>query len=66
VLLTDIYAAREQPLPGITAARLAEAIGKKAGYIPLSALPSAVENLHGCVALLGAGDLSCVLDTLRE
>jgi UDP-N-acetylmuramate--alanine ligase len=66
VLLTDIYAARETPIEGITSARLAEAIGKKAIYLPPQDLPFAVDTLRGCVALLGAGDLSCVLKTCNE
>lgn len=62
VLLTDIYAARETPIEGITAERLAQAIGERARYVPLSVLPSELMCVQGRVVLMGAGDLSVLTD----
>ena len=65
VLLTDIYAAREEPMEGICAERLAAAIGARARYVPLEELPCEVCACAGTLALLGAGDLQATVDALR-
>ncbi len=66
VMVTDIYAAREVPLPGISARRLAQAIGTSASYVPLSALPAAVHACQRGIILMGAGDLSVLLQSTTD
>ncbi len=62
VIITDIYAAREAPLPGISAQCLAESVGASARYVPLSALPAAVHACQRGIILMGAGDLSVLTE----
>ncbi len=56
VIVTDVFPAREDPIPGIDGKTLAEAVGARAEYCPLSALLPLVRQLYGTVVLLGAGD----------
>ncbi len=68
LVLTDIYAASEDPIPGITVERLADAVrGRGAARVqvvrPLKALPEAVAALAGpgdLVLTLGAGSIGTV------
>ena len=61
-LITDIYAAREAPIDGITAERLAEAIGEGAAAVPdREAARIALGYGFGAIAIMGAGDNSAVL-----
>src|SRR2546423_13326376 len=69
VIITDIYAAREAPIPGVTSEALAAAIrarepGEEVRYVgPEEAgVPTPAEELRpGDVGLtLGAGDISAV------
>lgn len=59
VIVTDIYPAREAPIEGINARRLAEAIGSSAEYSPDSEVYARLdEQSHRCaVVLMGAGDM---------
>jgi UDP-N-acetylmuramate--alanine ligase len=78
LVLTDIYAASEDPIPGITVERLADAVrGRGAARVqvvrPLEALPETVATLAGpgdLVLTLGAGSIGTVgeriLDALRR
>ncbi len=62
VVLTDIYPAREDPIPGISSARIAELVTKPVWYIPSRhLLPRFVANLarKGDVVVgMGAGNIS--------
>jgi UDP-N-acetylmuramate--alanine ligase len=61
VLLADIYAAREMPIPGVDSKRLAVAVGEKATYHSnLSAMAAVLSRELGSDDLLlvmGAGDI---------
>ncbi|MBA3886167.1 MAG: UDP-N-acetylmuramate--L-alanine ligase [Acidobacteria bacterium] len=77
IVLTDIYAAGEAPLPGITVEALAAAVERAAGRAvhlvkALDDLPAAVARIarsHDLVVTLGAGSIGTVgariLETLR-
>lgn len=62
VVLTDIYPAREDPIPGVSSARIAELISKPVDYIPnRHLLPRFVANMvkDGDVVVgMGAGNIS--------
>ncbi|HEY0867423.1 MAG TPA: D-alanine--D-alanine ligase, partial [Fimbriimonas sp.] len=62
VVLTDIYPAREDPIPGVSSARIAERIDKPAHYIPSRhLLPMEVRKLAkpgDVVVGMGAGNIS--------
>jgi len=61
VIITDIYGAREEPIDGISAERLAASIGSRAIYSADSAVPAVVDlQTHGTVIVMGAGDLERV------
>jgi UDP-N-acetylmuramate--alanine ligase len=73
VVITDIYAAREDPIPGVSAAQLADAIRTRGNprevvYIPQKdeIAPWLAERLHGSesVLVLGAGDIRTVGEAL--
>ncbi len=76
LIITDIYPASEQPMPGVTAERLTEAIRQKqprctVSYAPSAASFAAVELAIGNVAqkddlilLLGAGKINTVAPRL--
>ena len=59
VIVTDIYPAREAPIEGINAKRLAEAIGSSAEYSPDSEVYARLDDQshRGAVVLMGAGDM---------
>jgi UDP-N-acetylmuramate--alanine ligase len=59
VIVTDIYPAREAPIEGINARRLAEAIGSSAEYSPDSEVYARLDDQshRGAVVLMGAGDM---------
>jgi UDP-N-acetylmuramate--L-alanine ligase len=62
VVITDIYPAREDPMPGISSARIAEKIKKPVHYIPSRhLLPLKVSRMLGqgdVVVGMGAGNIS--------
>lgn len=62
VVLTDIYPAREDPIPGVSSARIAEKITKPVTYVPSRhLLPRAVLEIvkEGDVVVgMGAGNIS--------
>ncbi len=70
VVVTDVYAAREEPLPGVSGALIADAVQAHAGpglevhYVPDKAdLPSVLADLvraGDLVMTLGAGDVTLV------
>lgn len=74
VVLTDIYPAREKPMPGVSSARIAESITCACRYVPSRhALPRAVADLAqpgDVVVGMGAGNIADFmprfLDELRE
>ncbi len=73
VVLTDVYAAGEKPIPGVTGAlvaQAAEAAGAEVVYVPLrSELAAAVSGVVGAGDLLltlGAGDITGLATELIE
>ena len=62
IVLTDIYPAREAPMPGMSSARIAELMAKDAHYVPSRhLLPRKVARLVGpgdVVVGMGAGNIS--------
>ena len=69
VWLLDIYPAREQPIPGVTSALVAENIknGVYRGTVSLKEVPELVRRIAGEVEVLltvGAGDLDNLADTI--
>jgi UDP-N-acetylmuramate--L-alanine ligase len=62
VVITDIYPAREDPIPGISSARIAEKITKPVHYIPsrhlLPTQVAALLNEGDVVVGMGAGNIS--------
>ena len=74
VFLTDIYPAREVPIPGVSSARIAELIEAPSAYVPCRhLLPRRVASLvraGDVVVGMGAGDISefgpMLLDELRR
>ena len=58
LILTDIYPAREQQIPGITSKRLADEIGGGARYCQDNEVVSFVDSFtKGSIVLMGAGNL---------
>jgi len=71
VVLTDIYPAREDPIPGISSARIAEGVSKPVRYVPSRfLLPREVAGMAkpgDLVVGMGAGTIGdFVPDFLRE
>ena len=65
VVLTDIYAAREESIPGITSENLARDIGENAVYIKdIEAAEYIIKNTRGAIVLMGAGDLTEIKNQL--
>ena len=65
VILTDIYAAREEPISGITSENLARDIGEMAAYVQDNeAAEYILENTRGAIVLMGAGDLTEIKNQL--
>ena len=60
VILTDIYAAREEPIFDITSERLAAEIGERAEYSTDGEILTALDKTEGTVILMGAGDVSAI------
>ena len=61
IILTDIYPAREEPIPGITSKRLAEDIGDRAVFCHDFDVVACVDNYtHGAIIVMGAGELENV------
>ncbi len=65
VIVTDIFAAREEPIAGVNAEALAEAIGERARYrADGEAIDALDRDTSGAVILMGAGDLSTIRETI--
>ena len=66
LVITDTYAAREEPIPGASALDLAEAIGG-ATYVPYKKLFEYLEgeNSTSPIVLMGAGDFSLVKEKIK-
>ena len=61
----DVYPAREEPIPGITAERLAEELGDIGVYSSFErAAENALNTAHGAVVLMGAGEVDSILNDL--
>lgn len=62
VFVLDVYAAREQPLPGVSGASVAEHVSVPVHYVPdFSAAPEAVADAAGpgdVIVTMGAGDVT--------
>lgn len=62
VFVLDVYGAREQPLPGVSGASVAEHIGVPVHYLPdFSAVPAVVAAAAGpgdVIVTMGAGDVT--------
>lgn len=66
-VVCDIFAAREEPIIGITAENLAGAIGKGAVYCPDAlCVEYILKNTKGAIVLMGAGDLSEIKNHLTR
>jgi UDP-N-acetylmuramate--alanine ligase len=66
IIITDIYAAREEPIEGITAENLAIGVGNNAIYLPDGdAAQYILEKTEGAIVLMGAGDLTEIKRKLR-
>ena len=60
-VITDIYPAREEPMEGISSARLAEDIGRGAIYTTDEDLINTVDlHTEGAIVLMGAGDFGII------
>ena len=68
VILTDVFPAREEAIPGIDSSRLAEAIGERAEYAesPGRVLELLRSSSQDTVILMGAGELFEVIRLLFE
>jgi len=68
VIVTDIYPAREQPLPGIDAQYLLELIHHpEKHYSSLSGLPETIESLNPQILLtIGAGDIDTMIIPIEK
>ncbi len=65
IVITDIYPARENPIPGVTSENLVKAIGAKAVYARDVDVPEIVDlYTHGAIIVMGAGDLRDVKERL--
>ena len=65
VILTDIYAAREDPIEGVSSERLASIIGDRAVYCPDDRVKEMLREInHGVVVLMGAGDFEFIIKEL--
>ena len=65
IIITDIYPAREDSIPGVTSENLAKAIGARAIYTTDKDVISAVDlHTYGTIIVMGAGDLQDVKDRL--
>ena len=73
VVITDIYAAREQPVPGVTGKLVSDAVARSAPGRPVAYLPHRDELVSYLLStarpgdvlmLLGAGDIPAVGDEL--
>ncbi|MBR5242193.1 MAG: UDP-N-acetylmuramate--L-alanine ligase [Clostridia bacterium] len=65
VILTDIFAAREEPVPNITSKRLAEAIGDRAFYSDVQSISGILNTYtYGDIVVMGAGENTEILSIL--
>lgn len=65
IVLTDIYPAREEPIPGVSSRRLAEDIGERAIFSYDSDVVACVDNYtQGAIVVMGAGDLENIKNRL--
>ena len=65
VILTDIFAAREEPIPNITSKRLAEAIGERAFYSDSDGIRGILDaRALGDIVVMGAGENREILSSL--
>jgi UDP-N-acetylmuramate--alanine ligase len=61
IMITDIFAAREDPLPGVTAELLAQRLQARHPDRPVLYCPSLAEVVDGIAQLAQAGDLIMTL-----
>lgn len=65
VVLTEVYAAREAPIPGISSARLAEEIGSKAIYCEDDEVTNTIDlSTHGVIVIMGAGNMEKITESI--
>ncbi len=65
IIITDIYPARENPIPGVTSENLAKSIGPRAIYATDRDVIQAVDlHTYGTIIVMGAGDLEDVKNRL--
>jgi UDP-N-acetylmuramate--alanine ligase len=67
-VITDIYPARELPLPGIDAQWLLSKVQNPAKkYLPYRQIPEIVtENLEGILLTIGAGDIDAQIESVKK
>ena len=66
-VIADIYAAREEPIGGVSAQRLASDIGQNSAYVMMDSIADhVIANTRGPIILMGAGDLENVKKSLKS
>ena len=66
VILTEIFPAREQPIPTVTSERLAKDIGGRASFFAdSSAADALIPEKYGAIILMGAGNISHILEKIK-
>ena len=67
IVILDIYPAREDPIPGISSARMAWEIGDHAVYCKDSDAANVIDShTHGAILLMGAGDMETIREALVD
>ena len=67
VILTEIYPAREEPIPGVDSRKMAEEVGSRAVFLDDNdILPYLDEKTHGTIIIMGAGELEHVKKNVIE
>lgn len=65
VILTDVYAAREEPIAGITSERLAREIGDHAVYARDEDVTHELDQIpSGAIIIMGAGDMENIKEAV--
>lgn len=67
IVLSDIFAARESAIDGVSSSRLAEDIGSKAKYLPDGEILEYIDlYTKGAIVLMGAGDLEKIKKDIKS
>ena len=67
IILTDIYPAREEPMPNISSERMARELGDRAVYLSDAEVVYGLDTYsRGAVIIMGAGDMSEIKDAILK